>query len=257
MNFGAFFLHCFNLFHCTQIDRIKRMKSDFFDKLIAFNNFNTLNLFINPMKTFSLIFIALLMAFTSTQKQTKIVFFGDSITQAGIKPGGYIDVLKQLLTEKNLKDQYQLIGAGISGNKVYDLYLRIEEDVLAHQPDVVVIWIGVNDVWHKQSSGTGTDLDKFERFYTAIIKKLQSSGAQVVLATPAVIGERTDMSNQLDGDLNRYTGSIRDLAAKFDCKLVDLRKEFLDYNLKTTPKIRNRASSPPIVYTSTTRVISS
>jgi len=36
-----------------------------------------------------------------------------------------------------------------------------------------VIWVGVNDVWHKTLLGTGTDADKFEKFYQAIIKKLK------------------------------------------------------------------------------------
>ena len=112
---------------------------------------------------------------------------------------------------------------------MYDLYLRMEADVLAQSPDVVVIWIGINDVWHK-AMGTGTDADKFERFYEAIIKKLQSKNIKVVLATPAVIGERTDFSNPQDGDLNLYVGIIRRLAARHGLPLVDLRKDFLAYN---------------------------
>jgi lysophospholipase L1-like esterase len=166
------------------------------------------------------------------QKKTKIIFFGDSITQAGINPGGYIMRIKDSLDKKGLGAQYELIGAGIGGNKVYDLYLRMDEDVLAKSPDAVFIWVGVNDVWHKASSGTGTDADKFTRFSEAIIKKLQAKNIQVTLATPACIGERTDYSNQQDGDLNRYSGIIRDLAKKYNCKLVDLRKAFLEYNLK-------------------------
>jgi lysophospholipase L1-like esterase len=130
---------------------------------------------------------------------------------------------------------YELIGAGIGGNKVYDLYLRFQEDVLDKKPDVVVIYIGVNDVWHKQSSQTGTDPDKFLAFYTAMIKKLQASGIQVIVCTPAVIGERTDFSNSLDGDLNRYSQMIRDLASKYGCRLVDLRKAFLEYNRVNNP----------------------
>jgi isoamyl acetate esterase len=164
-------------------------------------------------------------------KPTKIVFFGDSITQAGINPGGFIDKMKTTLEKQGIKDNYQLIGAGIGGNKVYDLYLRYEEDVLIHNPDVVVIWVGVNDVWHKSSFGTGTDLDKFEKFYVALIKKFQSKSIKVIVATPATIGERTDFSNQQDGDLNRYSQTIRDIAAKFDCPVADFRKEFLKYNL--------------------------
>jgi lysophospholipase L1-like esterase len=168
---------------------------------------------------------------TTTQKKTRIIFFGDSITQAGVKPGGYIARLQDSLDKRGLSSQYELIGAGIGGNKVYDLYLRMEDDVLAKSPDVVLIWIGVNDVWHK-SSGIGTDPEKFGRFYEAIIKKLQAKNIQVALATPAAIGERTDYSNQQDGDLNLYSRIIRDLAKKYNCKLVDLRKAFLEYNLK-------------------------
>jgi lysophospholipase L1-like esterase len=178
-----------------------------------------------------------LLSLAMTQDQTiKVVLFGDSITQAGVQPGGYIAKMKEALEKQGIKDKYQLIGAGIGGNKVYDLYLRLEEDVLAQKPNVVVIYVGVNDVWHKTSSQTGTDPDKFERFYVALIKKFQTNGIKVICCTPAVIGERTDFSNQQDGDLNRYSSMIRDIAAKYDCPVADLRKEFLAYNLKNNPQ---------------------
>lgn len=182
----------------------------------------------------SLIFLSFLFSsFTETpQKVKKVLFFGDSITEAAVKSGGYIDVLNTLLKEQKQDNQYELIGAGISGNKVYDLYLRMETDVLTRKPDIVVIYIGVNDVWHKQSMGTGTDADKFMRFYQAIISKLKAQNIAVILATPAVIGEKTDHSNQLDGDLNRYSHMIRELAKKESLPLVDLRKAFLNYNLQ-------------------------
>ncbi len=133
-------------------------------------------------------------------------------------------------------EQYDFVGAGVSGNKVYDLYLRLEDDVLSKNPDVVVIYVGVNDVWHKASSGTGTDADKFEKFYLAILKKLKDKNIKAILCTPAVIGERTDMTNQLDGDLNRYSNIIRDMAKKNNLPLVDLRQKFLDYYKTNNPK---------------------
>lgn len=170
-------------------------------------------------------------SFLLPAEKKRVIFFGDSITQAGVEPKGYITVLQDKLKQKGLADQFELIGAGIGGNKVYDLYLRLEEDVLAKDPDIIVIWVGVNDVWHKASMGTGTDLDKFERFYAAIIKKLKEKNIQVILCTPAAIGERTDYSNQLDGDLNQYAKSVRKLAADTGCGLIDLRKVFLEYNL--------------------------
>ncbi|HTE30947.1 MAG TPA: SGNH/GDSL hydrolase family protein [Chryseolinea sp.] len=176
--------------------------------------------------------ILLLTSFTTVQKK-KVIFFGDSITQAGVNPGGYIVRVGELATTDKAADQFEFIGAGIGGNKVYDLYLRMDDDVLAKKPDVVVIYVGVNDVWHKRTFGTGTDADKFEKFYAALIKKLLANNIKVVLCTPAAIGERTDFSNELDGDLNRYSNIIRELAKTNKLPLVDLRKVFLDYNLKS------------------------
>ena len=174
--------------------------------------------------------ILILGAFMSIQKTKRVIFFGDSITQAGVQPGGYITRIGQLATQAGSAAAFDFVGAGIGGNKVYDLYLRLEDDVLAKTPDVVVIYVGVNDVWHKRSYGTGTDPDKFVRFYEALIKKIQAKGDKIVLSTPAVIGERTDFSNELDGDLNLYSQMIRDLASRNSLPLVDLRKSFLEYN---------------------------
>ena len=174
--------------------------------------------------------LVLLCSFSHQQKK-RIVFFGDSITQAGVQPNGYITRFAQLLDEKKIGNNYELIGAGISGNKIYDLYLRIEDDVIAKKPDAVVIWVGVNDVWHKRTSGTGTDADKFEKFYNAVIKKLKDNKIEVFLCTPAAIGEKTDFTNELDGDLNKYAEIIRSIAKNNNCTLIDLRKAFLNYNL--------------------------
>jgi len=183
--------------------------------------------------------LAALFIFTmsfQTATKKKVIFFGDSITQAGVQPNGYITKVGEMASKDKKSDQYEFIGAGIGGNKVYDLYLRVDDDVLAKNPEIVVIYIGVNDVWHKSLTGTGTDYDKFGKFYEALIKKLQAKNIKVILATPAVIGERTDNTNPLDGDLNRYSAYIRTLAATNNLPLVDLRKGFLEYNLKNNPE---------------------
>ena len=112
--------------------------------------------------------------------------------------------------------------------------------MLSKNPDVVVIYVGVNDVWHKTLLGTGTDADKFEKFYQAIIKKLKDKNIKVILCTPAVVGEKSDMSNPLDGDLNRYSNIIRDLAKKNELPLVDLRKKFLDYLKDNNPENKEK-----------------
>jgi lysophospholipase L1-like esterase len=181
-------------------------------------------------------FIACMFALSfKSDKKKKIVFFGDSITQAAVNKGGYIDVLQNMLQQKGVDQQFELNGAGISGNKVYDLYLRMEADVLDKKPDVVVIWIGVNDVWHKSSSGTGTDFDKFGKFYDAVVKKIQKQGAKVIIVTPAAIGEKNDFSNTQDGDLNSYSAWMRKYAATNQLGLVDLRKIFHEYSVANNP----------------------
>lgn len=179
-------------------------------------------------------------SFIQQEKPKRIIFFGDSITQAGVQPKGYISQLQEMIDKKGDKAKYELIGAGIGGNKVYDLYLRLEDDVLSKKPDLVVIYVGVNDVWHKATSGTGTDPDKFIRFYQALINKIQASGAKLILCTPATIGEKTDFSNQQDGDMNQYSNFIRNLATKNNLPLCDLRKEFLGHNLNNNPENKDK-----------------
>ncbi|MEO6915708.1 MAG: GDSL-type esterase/lipase family protein [Chitinophagaceae bacterium] len=177
-----------------------------------------------------------LLSSMSFQKPKKVIFFGDSITQAAVNPNGFITKIGQALEKKGVKANYELIGAGIGGNKVYDLYLRLESDVLSKDPNLVVIYVGVNDVWHKATSGTGTDPDKFVKFYEALIRKLQEKKCGIIICTPAVIGEKTDFTNQQDGDMNKYAGMLRILATKNNIPVCDLRKAFLDYNLANNPE---------------------
>jgi len=188
------------------------------------------------MKTllFTSIFALIALLMPSSLKK-RVIFFGDSITEAGVQPGGYILRMDSMIAKQGLGDRFELLGSGVSANKVYDLFLRMEDDVMKREPSIVVIYIGVNDVWHKRTGGTGTDADKFERFYEAIIKRLSDKNIKAVLCTPAVIGEKTDFSNEQDGDLNKYSNIIRDIAARNNLPLVDLRKAFLDYNLKNNP----------------------
>jgi lysophospholipase L1-like esterase len=181
----------------------------------------------NYLKQSSFVIAAavLISCMAMQKKAKKVIFFGDSITQAGVKDNGYINLLKKTLDPA----QYELIGAGIGGNKVYDLYLRMEDDVLNKKPDLVFIYIGINDVWHKLGAKTGTDYDKYLKFYQALINKIQTNGSKVVLCTPTVIGEKKDGTNEVDADLNKYAAGVRELAAKNNLSLCDLRKAFMDY----------------------------
>jgi lysophospholipase L1-like esterase len=164
------------------------------------------------------------------KKGDRIVFLGDSITEGGVSPKGYVTLVKKALTEKHKELGIEIIGAGISGNKVPDLQRRLDRDVLAKKPTVVVIYIGINDVWHGENDPKqGTSKDKFKAGLKEIIGKIKDNGARVILCTPSVIGEKADGSNKLDSQLDAYAEISRGVAREEKVQLCDLRRAFLDY----------------------------
>lgn len=149
----------------------------------------------NSIKLGSLVTIVAILSLCVAMKAKpkKVIFFGDSITQMGVQGNGYINLLK-----KNLDPtKYELIGAGIGGNKVYDLYLRMEEDVLNKKPDLVVIYVGINDVWHKLGARTGTDYDKYLKFYQALITKIRLMVARSYFVRHRLLAKRKTMQMRL------------------------------------------------------------
>ena len=141
----------------------------------------------------------------------------------------------------------ELVGKGISGDKVSDLLTRYRDDVIKLNPDKVFIYIGINDVWHKYDFGTGTDIDLYENGLRQIISDIKDNGAEVILCTPTVIGENKGeftLVNQfkdietmeiMNKDLDDYSDVIRKLTAEFNTELVDLRKIFMNYISENNP----------------------
>lgn len=182
----------------------------------------------------ALILSSLILLSFYQQKNKKVIFFGDSITAAGGQPGGYVVRMADSLKQKGITG-YEMKAAGVGYDKVYDLYLRIEDDVLSQHPDIVVIFEGVNDVGHKSGMHTGTDIEKYERFYRAIIKKLQQQNIKPVLCTMAVIGEKKNNANNDDKELDAYADIIRKIAAELKLPLVDIRAACKNYYLTNNP----------------------
>ena len=83
-----------------------------------------------------------------------IAFLGDSITQAGAGPQGYVRLVISGLTANGVKTT--AIPAGISGHKSNQMLERLERDVLSEKPDWMTLICGVNDVWHGEN---GVPLD--------------------------------------------------------------------------------------------------
>lgn len=127
----------------------------------------------------------------------------------------------------------EIIGAGIGGNKVTDLQMRVDRDVIAKKPDIVFVYIGINNVWHTITPGlSGTPKDIYISGLKEVIAKIQHTGGRVILCTPSVIGEKWDGSNQLDMQLDEYSEICRSVAWEMGSTICDLRKAFVKY-LKT------------------------
>lgn len=175
--------------------------------------------------------VLLLAACTPDRK--RVVFFGDSITQAGAEPGGYIEVMRTMVDTS----RYELIGAGISGNKVTDLEQRVQTDVLDKNPDVVMIYIGINDVWHffKFEGTTGTEPERYEAGLRNLAQQIQDAGATVVFCTPTVIGEDVDSDSPENTRLIKYADIVRRVADEMRAPLCDLREAYGTYLRANNP----------------------
>jgi lysophospholipase L1-like esterase len=163
-------------------------------------------------------------------KTKKVIFFGDSLTQFGLDRDGYITVMKSMLKQQGITD-YNLVGAGVSGNKISDLHARVINDVIMQSPHIVVIWIGVNDVWHKYVHGTGTDATIFENTYREIVKQLLEDKIKLLLVTPAVIGERNNHANHADDELDQYATIVKTIACDNELAVCDMRSLFQQYEI--------------------------
>jgi lysophospholipase L1-like esterase len=186
--------------------------------------------FVSALLTATLLLAGCAAQKTMLSRSDRIIFFGDSITELGVKPNGFVTLIRDSLQKKYGQNAPEVIGAGVSGNKVTDLEKRIDRDVLSKKPTLVVIYIGINDVWHYALPGLkGTPKGEFESGLKDLIGKIQNVGARVVLCTPSVIGEKYDGTNPQDSMLEEYSAISRHVAKETGSQLCDLRKAFIEY----------------------------
>ena len=148
----------------------------------------------------------------------KIAFMGDSITEGGAAPNGYVTLAIRGLAANGIKAT--AIPAGISGHKSNDMLARLEKDVLAKKPDFMTLSCGVNDVWH---GANGIPLDKYKENITQIVDKCQAAGIKVVILTSTMIGE--DQPNPNNQKLAAYNDFLKTLAKEKKCLLADLNAD--------------------------------
>jgi lysophospholipase L1-like esterase len=154
----------------------------------------------------------------AVQAGQKIAFLGDSITQGGVGPGGYVTLTIKGLESAGVKAT--AIPAGISGHKSNDMLARLDKDVISKKPDWMTLSCGVNDVWH---GAKGVPLEQYKQNITQIVDKCQAANIKVMLLTATMIGE--DQPNANNQKLVPYNEFLRTLAKEKKCLLADLNAD--------------------------------
>jgi len=159
----------------------------------------------------------------------RILFTGDSITDCGRARdndenlgGGYPALTAALLQARLASPQLKIFNRGIGGNRVSDLLKRVDADLLALQPTVVSILIGINDTWRRYDSNAATDAKAFERDYRTLLEKIALHlEARVVLLEPFLLHVPEDRYAWRE-DLNPKIDVTRKLAVEFGAELLPL-----------------------------------
>ena len=121
-----------------------------------------------------------------------IVFFGDSITQAG----DYVDHVEAALLAMFPKAKFHVYNRGISGETISGTseagreaprpcaHDRFERDIVPLKPDVVIACFGMND-----GNYHPFDPDRFEKYQAGVLRLIQrvkeeAKARQLILLTP-------------------------------------------------------------------------
>lgn len=171
-----------------------------------------------------------------------ILFQGDSITDCGrsreaaAAPNdllglgqGYAMMAAAELLSTRPADCLRVFNRGVSGNRVVDLYARIQGDILNLKPDVLSILIGVNDTWHGKNPdwSNGVAIPKYERIYRDLLNEVREAlpNVKFVLCEPFVLRcgvVRDDWVGEIDG----RRAAVAKLAKEFGAVLVPFQSMF-------------------------------
>lgn len=158
-----------------------------------------------------------------------ILCFGDSLTQGTLwwVNNGY-DVYADILQD-NFSGS-TVINGGIRGDSTWNALQRYKNDVIAKNPDIVIICFGMNDqAWEVQYNRPIQTLDKYVSQLTTMITDIKAIGADVILMTPNPVYEAaytpTAYNNYEYGLMPQYCDAMRKLAIELDCGLIDMYRE--------------------------------
>ena len=149
------------------------------------------------------------------QRPVKIVGFGDSITGVYYHTGGrraWPEMLGVALQRVYPQAKLEMINAGVSGGNTASGLARMAKDVLAHQPDLVVIMFGMNDV-------VAHGPEVYEANLRTMVAKCRAINAQVLLCTPNWIAPNNGSRDLTK--LTAYAEIVRKVAAELAVPLTD------------------------------------
>lgn len=146
------------------------------------------------------------------------MFAGDSVTDCGRRtdPSGLGDGYVRELSDELGDRRPVIVNAGISGNRAADLAARWSADVLAHDPSLVSILIGINDTWRRYDENDPTTPEDFEASYRSLLDPLS---CPVVLMEPFLLPVK-DGQEEWREDLDPKLEVVRKLAVEYGAILV-------------------------------------
>ena len=169
------------------------------------------------------------------KKGDRIIFFGDSLTFLAAKEDaktgvtkGYLRIVRDTLNETHRDKNIEVDWVATGGHTVPDLLKRVDNDVIAKKPTIVVIQIGCNDARRIPK-------EQFKASLEELIHRLQKANIQVVQCTLTSVGEKHDGTNKDDPKLEEFAEVERQVAAAKKVPLNDLRKAFVAHWKKNNP----------------------
>jgi lysophospholipase L1-like esterase len=152
---------------------------------------------------------------------------GDSLVSRSAEEHGLLERVRGQIAHAFPTRTFEVVNAGVSGDRIVDIRNRLQRDVVALHPDVVVLYwdSDVSDVdERKLSSEEVSRLRRaYERDLGQVLGGLLAAGAQVLVAGPTVIGERPHGHNPKDGQLDAYAEINRSLASDLHALYVPTR----------------------------------
>ena len=141
---------------------------------------------------------------------------------------GYVRIVRDTLAETHKGKSVSVDWVATGGHTVPDLIKRVDKDVIAKKPTIVVIQIGCNDARRIPA-------EVFKSSLEDLIDRLQKANIQVIQCSLTSVGEKHDGTNKDDPKLDEFAEIEREVAKAKNVPLNDLRKAFVAYWKKNNP----------------------